>query len=271
MAKKFPLTVIVKSNALVEAKYRLSVLELRLIHMCLAQMKNGSNSSDYVIRVGDVEELAGISSGEAYRNLKNAALKLMDRRVRIFATPDGRPFENEVLVTSWVHSVLYRTDEGQLTISLSPKITPYLSRLSREFTQYRLESVSKLTSMHAIRFYELLAQWRKLGEREITFMWLRDCLGLEKSYKTSGDLKKFVIEPALNQINRHTNIKITSRSYGKTGRKITSVTIKFQEIDPSTRKSCPPPNLELFPDKWATYRKAAQNNQNIDEKLNVKS
>jgi len=168
MAKKSPLKLIVKSNALVEAKYRLSVLELRLIHMCLAHMKNGSNSGDYVIRVGDVEELAGISSGVGYRNLKNAALKLMDRRVRIFATPDGSPFENKVLVTSWVHSVLYRTDEGQLTISLSPKITPYLSRLSREFTQYRLESVSKLTSMHAIRFYELLAQWRKLGEREIT-------------------------------------------------------------------------------------------------------
>ena len=253
MSKKSPEKLIVKSNALIEAKYRLNLWEVRLIHMCISQMKKGAVMGSHVIRVEDMMGLMGATGGETYRYLKEAALNLMSRRVSISVTPEGKPLDNEVLVTSWVQAVRYRTDEGRITMSLNPHIIPYLSQLSREFTKYSMESISKLTSIHAIRLYELLVQWKRAGKRDISFAWLRGRLYLEDSYKSSAEFKYRVIEPALEQISKHTDIKITDRIYEKTGRKLTSVTIKFK-VKSSSSSGTTPPNLELFPDRWATER-----------------
>lgn len=255
MSKKKPEKIIVKSNALIEAKQRLNLWEVRLIHMCISQVKKGEIMGRHVIRVEEMKGLVGATGGETYRYVKESAINLMSRRVTITATPEGKPLGNKVLVTSWVQAVEYMDDEGQLTMHLNPHIIPYLSRLTREFTQYSVEILSKLTSVHTIRLYELLAQWRSTGKRKLSFSWLRSRLFLENSYKSSADFKYRVIGPALEQISKHTDIKITDCIYEKTGRKLTSVNIKFKTKTPARSRGAPP-NGELFPvkDKWATHR-----------------
>lgn len=269
MTDKNPSNLIVKSNALVEAAFRLGALESRVLLTCLSQVRNGKIVTDkvmYTVKVADLEALTGSAPHQAYENLKNAANRLMDRKVSIYLD-SGR----KILNTRWVQTVEYCEEFGEIALRLGKDVLPYLANLKREFTKYGLENVVKLTSSHAIRIYEFLQQWRERGERTILFQWLRVRLGLEKSYKTAGDLKKFVIEPAIKQINLHTDISITHHSYQKTGRQISSVTIKFHVK--RKRRSSAPPNLELFPDKWAPYRETIQNKdkQNINEKLNTKS
>jgi plasmid replication initiation protein len=106
-------------------------------------------------------------------------------------------------------------------------------------------SIAKLKSSHAIRIYELLIQWRTKGSRIFPFEWLRSVLELESSYSTAGTFKTWVIEPAIKQINLHTDISITRHSYQKTGRQISSVTINFRVK--GERRTSSPPNLEMFP------------------------
>ena len=259
---------------MIEAKHRLNVLEHRIILLCLSQIRTNQPLSDnvkYKVRVKDVESLASLTPNQGYKNLKRAAMQLLSRRVSVSASPTGQDLGSEILVMGWVQSVSYRTDRGEIALRFNKDIIPYLTLFTREFTKYRLISIAKLTSSHAIRIYELLIQWRDKGSRIFQFKWLRSVLKLESSYSAAGTFKTWVIEPAIKQINLHTDISITHHSYQKTGRQISAVTIKFNVK--GTRKPSAPPNLELFPDKWATYRKAAQNkdNRNIDEKLNVKS
>lgn len=42
---------------------------------------------------------------------------------------------------------------------------PLITKLEKHFTSYELEQVKDLTSIYAIRLYELLVQWRGKEER----------------------------------------------------------------------------------------------------------
>jgi plasmid replication initiation protein len=70
-----------------------------------------------------------------------------------------------------------------------------------------------------------LLQWQSKGTREIEIDWLRKTWGLETKYKALKDLKKWVIEPAMKDINKHSNlwVKFGQR---KAGRRV--VEFKFQ-------------------------------------------
>ena len=107
---------------------------------------------------------------------------------------------------------------------------PYLSQLSKEFTQYKLKHVARFESVYSIRLYELLVQWNTFGEREIEVEWLKRQFQVEKKYDRVVDLKKRVIDPAVDEINQHSNFWV---KYGqrKSGRTITHFQFQFGPKD----------------------------------------
>jgi plasmid replication initiation protein len=63
-------------------------------------------------------------------------------------------------------------------------------------------------------------QWHFAGEREIEVEWLKNQFQVNDKYGWIGDLKKRVIDPAIEEINKHSNLWVT---YGqrKVGRTVT--------------------------------------------------
>jgi len=121
----------------------------------------------------------------------------------------------------------------------------------------------------------LLAQWQSVGKREVEVDWLRKQFEIEDQYRAMCDLKKRVIDPAVKDVNTHSNYQVgwTQR---KTGRKVTHLTFEFSEKQtvvplkkPRARpKSIKPPttevnetkidNLEYFADMRKKYGDAAK-------------
>jgi hypothetical protein len=85
-----------------------------------------------------------------------------------------------------------------------------------------------MTSIYGIRLYELLMQWKSTGKREIEIEWLKELLELDTSYERMDNLKRRVIEPAIKDINTHSNFQV-SWTQRKTGRKVTHLTFEFSE------------------------------------------
>jgi plasmid replication initiation protein len=219
-----------KSNALVEASYRLSLYEQRIILACIAQVRRDEPLTDqqlYTVSAQQIAEMAKINVDRAYQHLKTASERLFDRRVTLHEAPngDGRA---KVRLTRWVQEVVYQETLGTVAVRFSQPMVPYLSQLTEQFTRYALADVAKMTSAHAVRLYELLAQWRGSGKREVEIDWLREAFQLGSKYPAVKDFKRWVIQPAVEQINEHSPLWVEWEQR-KTGRKITHLSFRFGE------------------------------------------
>lgn len=235
--------MVVKSNALIETSYRLTTNEQRIILACISQVRRDEPITDkilYSISASEFSELFGTNLAPSYRDLKSAALKLKRREVRITQEPNGKGRRKKTLVAGWVQSIEYSDGEGVVSLRFNHDILPYLSELNKCFTSYRLSSIASMSSTYGARIYELLVQWKETGEKEITIDWLREALQLEKKYIAMNNFKARVLEPAMKDINKNSDlwVNVTQR---KTGRKVTHLNFKFglkkEKVDPKKETS----------------------------------
>lgn len=73
-------------------------------------------------------------------------------------------------------------EHGCIRLRFSQDVLPFLSLLETQFTRYKLEVVGKMTSIYAVRLYELLIQWGSVGKREIEIEWLKQRFQIEDKY-----------------------------------------------------------------------------------------
>ena len=226
--------LVCKSNALIEASYRLSLYEQRIMLACIAQVRRDEPLTDqqlYTVSAQQIAEMTGTKLGTTYQNLKAASERLFDRRVTLNEAPNGRG-ASKVRLTRWVQEIVYQESMGSISMRFSTPMIPYLSQLTEQFTRYALSDVAQMTSAHAIRLYEILVQWRSIGRREVEIEWLREAMQLEDRYSNIRDLKRWVLEPAIKQINEHSPLQV-SWTQRKAGRKITHLVFDYAPKKPA--------------------------------------
>lgn len=219
-----------KANALIEASYRLSVYEQRILAVCIAQVRRDEPLTDqqlYTVSAQYIADKTNTSLGTAYQNLKAAAERLYRREVTLHEAPNGGGHP-AVRLTRWVQTVEYRKSEGVVALRFGTDMIPYLSQLTEQFTQLSASDLICMTSNHGQRLYELLCQWRSVGLREVSIEWLREALQLGEKYPAIKDLKKWVIVPAVEQVNEHSSLWV-KWDQRKTGRRVSHLIFTFGE------------------------------------------
>jgi plasmid replication initiation protein len=226
--------LVVKSNALVEASYRLTPAEQGIILACIGQIRKDeevTSQTMYKVSVSSYSGLTKTPTNTAYRDVKQAALRLRNREVRIYNLPNGQgqiKNQQSVLVTGWVQSVIYSDKKGEVELRFNHDMIPYLTNLSKCFTKFNLKTVADMSSGYGIRLYELLSQWRG-GEREVSLEYFCKIFMLNDKYSRIYDLKKRVIEPAIEDINKNSDLYV-SWAQKKTGKKISHLIFKWKNI-----------------------------------------
>lgn len=195
---------VTKSNDLVEACYKLTLNEQRLVLLAIAQIdprKPLRNGGYYQVSAADFAAHFPVTLKQAYEALNDGASRLIRRVVKTY---DKTAKVRDEFV--WAHHVKYYDGDGRVEIGFSPKITPYLSMLSSKFTSYELKQVGQLSSSYGVRMYELLKQFASTGERQITLDIFKERLALSDQYPRFYDLRRWVIDPAIKEINAHTDL-----------------------------------------------------------------
>ena len=262
-----------KSNALAEAGYRLSIQEQRIILAALSKIGRDDVVTDevmYSITASSIAKLTGQRVNDTYQELKEAAIRLKRRDIKLSKKPNGEgniKLKNRVLITGWVQTIAYIDSEGCVEIRFSKDILPYLSQLKEQFLSYNIESVAKFSSSYGIRLYELLAQWKTTGTREIEISEFKKMLDIQDKYTSIRNLKIRVLDPALKDINKHSDfwVKQTQR---KAGRNVTHFIFNFGlKSEIKTKKSLqkepkilgvPKSEIEKKARKGESYEEAAQ-------------
>jgi len=125
---------VVQSNRLVEAKYRLSVEEQKIIKILVSQIqKEDEDFKDYEFRIKELAELLGMEHSNPYGVLRVITKKLVSRVLEFY-----NPETSTLLQTSWLSSAEYKTGQGTVAMCFDPKLKPLLLQLQSYFTKYEL-------------------------------------------------------------------------------------------------------------------------------------
>lgn len=220
--------LVVKANELVLASYAMTRHEQNLLIACISQVdsrKAIDEDKSFVVTVEQAKDLFydNKSADNAYRDLQTASERLFDRKVRL--SLGG----NKELLTRFVQSVVFDPDVGAVTLRFATDIKPYLSQLEKNFTSYRVANIVQLTSQHAVRLYELVVCWAGQGQRhkELEIDEFRHLMGLDGKYRQFGELKRYVLSPASDQINESTDFRLRI-SFRKVGRTYRYISLQFE-------------------------------------------
>ena len=228
-----------KHNDLIQAKYSVMTMPEQLLLLAVigkSDPREITAETLIEVTVSDFQDLLNSSRKDSYGELKKAVKRLYNRSV-VIDNPDPENPRLSSTETRWVSSINYFDGEGLIQLNLAPKILPYLANLKDNYTSFFVRHVASFKSSYGVRLYELLIQWQGKGSREIDIDWLRDQWQLQDKYQAMNDFKKRVIDPAMKDINDHSNlwVKFGQR---KRGRKVVAFQFEFGlKDDVSTSKS----------------------------------
>lgn len=222
--------LIYKSNDIINASYSLTVKEQRLLLACISQIKSDEELSDknsFTLTVDEARDLfySKKDRRNAYRDLVMATEKLFDRRI-VMHSEEGK----KERLTRWVSTVDFDHEEMTATLYFHDQIKPYISQLKDNFTKYRLKHIAELSSVYAIRVYEMIVSWHSQNKsfQEMTIDDFRNALDLGLKYKQFGELRQRVIKPAIEQINERTNYELEIQAK-KRGRSFHKLQFRFNQ------------------------------------------
>lgn len=200
-----PQHFVVKSNALVEARYRLSLQESQVILWLLTQIQpDDEDFKPHKLDITDFAKMIGVDVESRYRELRKITRQLM-QRVMDIQEPDTRDY----IQVAWLSSAHYKSKQGHVLLEFSPKLKPYLLQLKSQFTKIDIVDTLKLKSIYAIRVFELLLQYVSIGLRQISLNELKSYCGIKlEEYADYFDLKRYVINKAKTEINSKTEYQI---------------------------------------------------------------
>ncbi|CDH24162.1 replication initiation protein [Xenorhabdus bovienii] len=214
-----------KSNALIEASYKLTLQEQRVLLLCIGKLNPKSEMPEKTFQLTADEfyqAFPDMNRKHAERRLQEAIERLWDRTVIIHWKDNKEDIR-------WIQrKAKYFNGEGKIEISFSNYIMPYLTQLKGQFTSIAVKNVSALKRTYSIRIYELLMQFKKTGDRLIAINDFRTMLNLEDKYKEFRTLNDSVIKPCITELNKKSDL-IVSVDTVKKGRTVVALHFQFKE------------------------------------------
>lgn len=213
--------LIVKSNSLIRSRYDYTLAELRLVITVASMIEaDDKDFKDYSVEALQFAELMGATKGNTYTSLKELGKMLLSKPLEI-------PTSTGFAICNWFSWYEYKENEGRIECSFHPKLKPHLLELKKHFTQYNLEHILKMKSTYSIRLFELAKSWESTGYFLLSVDDFKKTMGCFESYERHNDLKRYVIDRAIKEINELSDIEITY-SEKKTGRKVSGLEFKVK-------------------------------------------
>jgi plasmid replication initiation protein len=215
-------------NALTNARYDYTELQLDVLFFLISKLRKEQKTLVYELSIKD---LSGLTGKQYHYPYLRKATADMGSRVFEVETPRGHQ-------QLWMFQhVLYVTGQGIIEVKLSEAVLPFLFGLKDNFTSYGLAAALRLSSKYAKRIYHYCSQWKDLGEtKKYDLQDFKKMLGLlddkgNEKMKQVGELRSYVLDPAVKQINEHTELHI-SYALEKKGRSFKNIvfTVKPQAL-----------------------------------------
>ena len=207
---------VIKANDLINAKYALTMTELKLVLCAIAQIHpDDEDFKTYEIDTREYTDLTGSQNKGESTRLRAITLELMSKPIEL-PTEDGHEQMN------FISYAKYKFNQSKVEIRFDPAMKPYLLKLKSRFTKYKLHYVMQMNSYYSIRLYEMLKQYAFIGRRVIALDMLHAVLQTPQSYQRFGNFRQRVLDVAQEEINEKSDITFLYDTI-KSGRSVSDV------------------------------------------------
>lgn len=216
-----------QSPELVNGHFSLSSSESNLFFALLTEIhKDDEEFKDYSFTKKQLEQKLGIQIHTT--QLRNTAKSLMRKVFEIYRSDE----DWELFGFSY-----FSYKNSVVTCRFDKAMKPYLLDLQ----QYALADIRHLVQMkseYSKRIYLMLKVWDKKGSVELNIAELMEELQVPKSYKRYSQFKVKILDQAVKDINKYTDIEIKNRATKKEpkyfeehkpSRKVEAVTFHFKK------------------------------------------
>lgn len=221
--------MVVQSNEIVEANYRLTAAEQKVILNLIAQLDTSKEDFEVGrISAKSLSDACGFTPKNGYQQLQAVVKKLMNRSI-ILQRRDGSGWYG----SHWVQTCDYRkvsdgdSDCSYIEFEMDRRLCPHFLQLRERFLSSELRNLVQFTHVYSTRFYMIFRNRVKIGHMRYTFDELRKLLELSKGYKKSIDIKNKIIKVAIAEINEKSDIHVDFSYYTQGGRTHVGVDFEF--------------------------------------------
>lgn len=196
---------VVMSNELIRGKQNCSLVEIRFIRLIIAQILiEDQELKTYTTTVREFADFFAIDASNIYRDLQTLCVKLRRKDVLVSSGDAKQPWKS----IGWFDGVYY-DGVGKITFKFSEEIRPYELILMEKNEKHRNEV--KLT----VKFLREILLYKDIEKKE------------KEMYPKFGSFRAKVIEPAIAEINKYTDITVECE-FIKTGRAVTDIVFKVR-------------------------------------------
>lgn len=227
-------------NDLIRYQRTLSTSALKLLRIVISQIDTSKDNDLFSYKIGFAElgDILGISKNNLYVKDNNQQYKyvvsLAEQLQQTVCSKHQN--NNELVLMAWCPTIKINREEKTLDIKLNQDLKPYLINLQKRFSSIQLKNVMEFRGKYSLRLYEILVSLfneNKRNKNHFTFTVkeLRMFLDCMNRYKGFQDFKRYVLLPAIEEINKTSNNAVCDLENIKMkGRTATQVTIYFEEI-----------------------------------------
>lgn len=201
--------IISQANELTKARYDFSPTEKNILYHIIKKVRDGHFQTSLMPEIWE-NMYVYINSSDLSRSAdenhtKRALQALKDLRHKDI---DIENSEGEIINVGFINYSKYKPRNKAYEVEVSKEILPYLVELAKNFTTYSLTVAISLKSKYTQRFYEFACQYRNKKPSPVFYIDVEDlremfCLG--KGYKSKSDIKRRVIDVAVDELKKAYN------------------------------------------------------------------
>jgi plasmid replication initiation protein len=224
-----------KSNALINASYRLTLTEMQIIlyGIGLINPLQPEFPRSYRIDIDRFAKQFNRRHGQIYKEIKDAVVKRFWERDFSYIDDKGK-----IVTLRWLTKMVHQDKTGYIEIKFSEEIQPYLRDLQTNFTAYYIDKIVSFKSIYSVRLYEYAVMF--LNKNEINqgkfgllINEIKTQLDITEKYKLFSNFKLKVLNPAKKEINQFSDLTFDYKikKLGRTPHEIEFMVSRKIQID----------------------------------------
>jgi len=261
---------VAQDNLMIKARSKItSVREQKLILSLLSEIKRSDKTLPVLhMDIDYLVDYLGLKGKDAYKSLKTMTEKILHKT--LIVNDKTKDKEDHELQTTWFSKAEYFKSINRVEFRFCEDLLPYLIGLSNNFTTFQLKNFMSFKNKYAFKIYMVLRRWlndpkiKQQGYLDITLKEFKKILMIDrkKAYKNNpGNIKKKVLSPARDEINKSTDIyvdiQLLEQKNRFVGRSPMGMIRFWIKDNPNCTPSIPPTKeLPFSDDEKASFKKS---------------
>lgn len=221
-------------SGLVEATSKMDIHEFRVFATMLTMvLPEDEDFTTYELRVQDIIKLFSLKKdGRYYELMREAAQRLLDRKFMIFEMRNGVEYMTTIHLIAETSEPVNKVNKNHILLQFSPKLKPYLLQLKKEYLTIDIRNIQDISSPYSVKLYLVLKHQQRLGNAKVryTVERIKKILAIDDGeYVLYGSFKQQVIQRAINDIEKYTDLSVGQIEEEKEGRSVCAVIFHITE------------------------------------------